>query len=429
MSPNPKYRSLRGMSDILPQEAALVKAVEDAAREVFSSFCYGEIITPHMEQAELFTRSIGEQTDIVEKEMYAFTDRGGAQVALRPEGTASIVRAFIQNIWKNTPDIYKLFYSGAMFRGERPQKGRKREFYQIGAEVIGGNSPMIDAELIFTLDTILRRLGIEDHRLILNSLGCAKDQSSYKKELSEFLASRKEGLCENCKRRSKNNVLRVLDCKSRICRKVLNDAPGIDQTLCVSCQDHHEKVKELLFSLGVSYSQKTRLVRGLDYYTGTVFEVEHDKLGAQNAVAAGGRYDKLSLGMGGPDVGACGYALGLERLLLLIERRDLVRDEPGILVLPKTGELSDKAFKVASVLWKAGLKCKMDYSGRSFKGQMRLANRESLKYVIIVGDEYLTSGKVVVKNMFEGAQEEIDIEEFSARMKSEKPLKTYKGKK
>lgn len=387
------------MNDVLPEEAALMTGVEQAAREVYLRLGYGEIRTPHLELTEVFTRSIGEDTDIVEKEMYSFTDRGGKHVSLRPEGTAPVVRAFIQNIWRNTPEVSKLFYSGAMFRGERPQKGRQREFRQIGAEIIGGSSPLMDAELIFTLHLILRKLEISGHKFIINSLGCSGDREKYKEDLGTFIRDRRDALCENCQRRAGSNVLRVLDCKSRSCRKALKGAPEVNASLCESCLDHYEEVKRLLGRLGVDFEEKAALVRGLDYYTGVVFEAEHEKLGAQSAFAAGGRYDGLSALMGGPEVGACGYAIGLERLIMLLKDKSRSQRTPGALIVPRTRELINKAFMLASSLWQKGLSCQVDHSGLSFKGQLRRANRESRRYVVIISEEEFAEGKVILKDM------------------------------
>ncbi len=423
-----KYRSLRGMEDVLPERSQQMEYVERTAREVFTSFNYGQIRTPHLEKTGVFTASIGEDTDIIEKEMYAFTDRSGDFIALRPEGTAPIVRAFIENLWKNTPDVYKLFYFGCMFRGERPQKGRMRQFRQLGAEVIGGKGPFIDAELILTLEIVLKRLGISGHRLILNSLGCRQDQDRYKKKLQEFLLERHEDLCDDCKRRTKSNVLRVLDCKRAGCKKIRKNAPEVSASLCGACCEHYDKLKEILGILDIEYVERKDLVRGLDYYTGPVFEAEHDELGAQSALAAGGRYDELSSRMGGPEVGACGYAIGLERLLLIIGDDKFPKSPEGILIIPQSEDLTVEAFKVAAFFWEKGIKCQIDHSGRSFKGQMRRANREARSFVIIVTEKDIRSGKVILKDMLnKGEQRLMSLQDASEEVVKLEGLAIYDG--
>ncbi|MFC1549085.1 histidine--tRNA ligase, partial [Candidatus Omnitrophota bacterium] len=263
------------MPDTLPEDAAIIRWVEENAQEVFELFGFGEIRTPILEETAVFTRSIGEDTDIVEKEMYSFTDRGGKDISLRPEGTASIIRAYIERGWYNTADLVKLYYAGPMFRGERPQKGRLRQFNQIGAEIIGGSDPYIDAELIQNLNVLLKRLKVEGFTILLNSLGCTKDRSKYKKALSDYLGDKGSDLCDNCKRRAKTNVLRVLDCKSKGCKAVVKDAPNVLDYLCGDCEKYYESVKNILSDLGISFTEKKDLVRGLDYYTGTIFEVIH----------------------------------------------------------------------------------------------------------------------------------------------------------
>jgi len=418
-----KYRALRGMPDVLPEEAAKMRWVENTAEEVFRTFGFGEIRIPFLEETEVFTRSIGEDTDIVEKEMYSFTDRGGKNISLRPEGTASIIRAYIEHGWHNIRDLIKLFYVGAMFRGERPQKGRQRQFYQIGAEIIGGSNPYIDAELIFSLDVLLRELKIEGFTILLNSLGCGADRAGYKKALAAYLAGKSAGLCDNCKRRATANVLRVLDCKRKECRSVVAGAPDILDHLCDSCQGDHNTLKDILTDRGVPFREKSDLVRGLDYYTGTIFEVIHPSLGAQDAIAAGGRYDDLTKQMGGPDVGATGYAVGLERLLLAIDKKDVRRDPPGTLVIPVDDTSRPEAFRITSRLWREGIPCEMDHTGRSFKGRMRKADKDRRKFVIILGEEEIKSGKLLLKDMESGEQRALGFEEIL------KELRTIAGKK
>lgn len=411
MGETAKYRSLRGMPDILPKEAAAIRWMEREAGKVFRTFGYGEVRTPLLEETEVFTRSIGEDTDIVEKEIYSFSDRGGKNISLRPEGTASMVRAYIEHGWHNDQGPVKLFYTGAMFRGERPQKGRLRQFHQIGAEIIGGSGPYIDAELIFSLVLLLKGLKIEGFTVLVNSLGCNSDRNGYKKALAEYLAGRVSGLCDNCRRRSVTNVLRVLDCKREECREIVKGAPDIRDFLCAKCGEDYGALKSILSGMGVEFREKSDMVRGLDYYTGMIFEVIHPSLGAQDAIAAGGRYDGLVKQMGGPDVGATGYALGVERTMLLIDTESGYSARlPGALIVPVNAAAGDDAFRLAVRFWASGVPCEIDHSGRSFKGQMRKAHKDGRKFVVILGEDEIKKGKMLLKNMESGEQKELDFD-------------------
>lgn len=416
----PKYKSLRGMPDLLPQEADALRFIEEKAIGVFRKFGYREIKTPIMEETEVFTRSIGEDTDIVEKEMYSFEDRGGKSISLRPEGTASVIRAYIEHGWGNVADVTKLYYSGPMFRGERPQKGRQRQFYQIGAEIIGSSGPYIDAELILSLQDFLEELGIKGFTILLNSLGCDKDRASYKKVLSDHLSKKTDQLCDDCRKRSKTNILRVLDCKKESCRKVVKGLPGILESLCKECLADYEKLKKLLKEMKISFKEKKDLVRGLDYYTGTIFEVTHPALGAQDAIAAGGRYDSLTREMGGPSVGATGYAVGVERLILALDKKVIPGYDAGVLVVTVSDEVQGEAFTLAERLRKEGIVSGVDLTNRSFKGQMRKADREKRKYVVIIGEDELKTGKVLLKDMLQGEQESLSVEELIKKLKEKR---------
>ena len=396
---------------MLPEDAAIMGWIEGEARGVFRRFGYREIRTPLLEETEVFTRSIGEDTDIVEKEMYSFTDRGKKNISLRPEGTASVIRAYIQHGWHNTQDLVKLYYIGPMFRGERPQKGRLRQFHQIGAEIIGGRDPYIDADLISSLVTFLKSLKVEGFTVLINSLGCSKDRARYKKVLSEYLAGRAGELCEDCRRRSETNVLRVLDCKKEGCRNAVKNAPGALDHLCGDCVNDFEALKRILGEMGVPFREKKDLVRGLDYYTGTIFEVVHPSLGAQDAIAAGGRYDELTRQMGGPDAGATGYSVGTERLMLAIDRRQAPPLESGTLVIAVGEEARPEAFRITGRLRDSGVVCEMADPGRSFKGQMRKAGREGRGFVVLIGEDEIKSGKLLVKDMKKGEQTAMTLEE------------------
>jgi len=417
MASTHKYRSLRGMPDTLAEEASVIYWLESKAREVFRLFGYGEIRTPILEETEVFTRSIGEDTDIVEKEMYSFTDRGGKNISLRPEGTAPIIRAYIEHGWHSKEDLTKLFYTGAMFRGERPQKGRLRQFHQIGAEIIGGSDPYIDAELILGLDTLLKSLKVDGFTILLNSLGCASDRENYKEELASYLKKKSSALCDNCKRRKETNVLRVLDCKREGCKAVVKGAPEIQNYLCKGCCEYYDGVKSILKKMGITFREKGDLVRGLDYYTGTIFEVIHPQLGAQDAIAAGGRYDELTKDMGGPSVGATGYAIGIERLLLAVDKKDIPREGPLTLVIPVGAGARAESFKAADTLRRLGVPCEMDYSGRSLKGGMRKAHKEGRKFIVILGEDEIKSGKLSVKDMETGEEKALSPEEAASYIK------------
>ncbi|MFC1570569.1 histidine--tRNA ligase [Candidatus Omnitrophota bacterium] len=415
-----KYRALRGMPDILPGEAELMRGIEDKARDVFRTFGFKEIRTPILEETEVFTRSIGEDTDIVEKEMYSFTDRGGKNISMRPEGTASIIRAYIEHKWHGDQTLVKLHYAGEMFRGERPQKGRQRQFHQIGAEIIGVSNPYIDAELIYSLEMLLLSFGVKEHTILINSLGCAEDRKNYKKVLSDYLSEKESKLCDNCKRRFKTNVLRVLDCKNEGCKSVVKKAPGILDYLCKDCRDDYESLKKALGELNVSFKEKKDLVRGLDYYTGTIFEVVHPSLGAQDAVAAGGRYDGLSKQMGGPEAGATGYAIGVERLMLIVDKKKFSHEESSVLVIPVDEAQRDEAFRTVNALREKGISSEMDLTDRSFKGQMRKAGKEKRSHIILIGEDEMKSGKLLLKDMETGDQEALSFDEVLERLKGKK---------
>lgn len=419
MASRAKYKSLRGMPDILPEDAAAFFWVESIARDVFFRFGYKEIRTPFLEDTEVFIRSIGNDTDIVEKEIYSFTDRGGKNISLRPEGTASIVRAYIENGWHNDPDMVKLFYTGPMFRGERPQKGRLRQFHQIGAEIIGGSDPYIDAELIFSLDTLLKSLNIKGFTVLVNSLGCNKDRSEYKSVLKKYLSGHSSGLCENCLKRAEKNVLRVLDCKNKECRAIVSKAPKIIDHLCGGCLESYKTLKTILTDQDVDFTEKSDLVRGLDYYTGNIFEVIHPSMGAQDAIAAGGRYDNLIEQMGGPKTGAAGYALGLERLLLIIDRKDISLEKPGLVVIPVEDNSRAEAFRLTNRFRQNGVPCEMDLSGRSLKGQMRRAGKDNRPFVILLGEDEIKSGKLLLKDMEKGEQKHVSFDEALKDLKAD----------
>jgi histidyl-tRNA synthetase len=399
---------IRGFKDILPGEAELWQAVEKVARELLEDFGFKEIRIPIMERTELFARSIGEDTDIVEKEMYTFPDRKGDLITLRPEATASIVRAYIQHRLYATDPVQKFYTIGPMFRRERPQKGRYRQFYQINAEIFGVPSGLADVQLIFLLVTLFSRLQVPDVNAHINSLGCPKCRPKFKAALSEFLAAVSDKLCADCRRRKDRNPLRVLDCKVPACREAMAEAPSILDHLCSECKKDFAEVKSMLEKLGVPFVIDKNLVRGLDYYARTTFEIQTESLGAQNAVAGGGRYDGLVGELGGPDIPATGFAIGLDRLTELtgLTAGQFYR-KPDIFV----AALGDKSrlltFEWICAFGDEGMRAEMDFDGKSLKSQMKRADRLEAGHVLIIGDEELEKGEAILRNM--ATKEQISV--------------------
>ncbi len=391
-------KAIRGMRDILPPETSRWQWVESVAREVFDLYGYKEIRLPLLERTELFARSIGADTDIVAKEMYTFGDRKGDSLTLRPEATASVVRAVLENRLEKGAGVKKFYTLGPMFRYERPQKGRFRQFYQINCEAYGVEAPELDVEVILLLMHILKRLLPGELRLLVNSLGCPGCQKRFKGALGLFLINR-EGLCEDCQRRRSTNPLRVLDCKSAHCQSILQNAPVIRDYLCNDCAAHFSRVLELLNRFKVAYEVRPKLVRGLDYYTGTAFEVAAVGLGAQDAVAGGGRYNGLAKDLGGPDLPAIGFAIGEDRLLEVLPQ-DFGQDvRPRVFVAALGDPARERAFTVVQDLRRKNLAAEMDFDGRSLKAQMTLADRLNAAYVVILGERELEAGVAMVRPM------------------------------
>ncbi|MEA1946024.1 MAG: histidine--tRNA ligase, partial [Thermodesulfobacteriota bacterium] len=409
----------RGFKDILPGEVELWQYIEKTARSLFEDFGFKEIRIPIMERTELFARSIGEDTDIVEKEMYTFPDRKGSLITLRPEATASVCRSYIQHKLYSKDPVQKYFTIGPMFRRERPQKGRYRQFYQINAEIFGVDSPLVDVELIFLLVTLFSRLFIPDIEAHINSLGCPECRPKFKAVLSDFLTSSTGSLCSDCVRRKDRNPLRVLDCKVPACREAMAHAPSILDYLCPACSQHFETVKTALDAMNVPFTIDKRLVRGLDYYTRTTFEIQTGSLGAQNAVAGGGRYDGLVKALGGPDTPATGFAIGFDRLAEItgLNRNDFIKT-PDI-YLAALGEKSlSLAFEWKSALCLEGIKTEMDFGDKSLKSQMKRADRLGAKHVLIVGDNEIKQGSVILRNMSTKEQASIPIEHVVENIKA-----------
>jgi histidyl-tRNA synthetase len=391
-------KAIRGMRDILPPESSRWQWVESVAREVFDLYGYKEIRLPLLERTELFARSIGADTDIVAKEMYTFEDRKGDFLTLRPEATASVLRAVLENRLDKGAGVKKFYTMGPMFRYERPQKGRFRQFYQINCEALGGEAPELDVEVILLLLQILKRLLLGEMRLLINSLGGPECQAKFKAALGLFLINR-EGLCQDCQRRRTTNPLRVLDCKSARCQKILQSAPVMRDYLCSACAAHFARVLERLDYFKVAYVVQPRLVRGLDYYTHTAFEVVAAGLGAQDAVAGGGRYNGLAKELGGPDLPAVGFAIGEDRLLEVLPE-DFGQDHRSRIFVAALGEAArERAFTVVQELRRKNLAGEMDFEGRSLKAQMTLADRLNSAYVVILGEQELATGLAQVRSM------------------------------
>ena len=404
---------IRGFKDILPGEIEIWQQIESTACALFEDFGFKEIRIPVMERTELFARSIGEDTDIVEKEMYTFPDRKGDLITLRPEATASIVRAYIQHRMYAVDSVQKFYTIGPMFRRERPQKGRYRQFYQINAEVFGVASPLIDVQLIFILMTLLKRLDVSDVQAHINSLGCPECRPNYRLALAEFLLKLDDRLCADCRRRRERNPLRVLDCKVPSCREALTDAPSILDHLCNDCRQDFETVQTALDRLGIVFLTDKRLVRGLDYYTRTTFEIQTGALGAQSAVAGGGRYDGLVKMLDGPDTPATGFAIGLDRLAEIVGQKKAAAATPPILFAAALGdEGQQQAFQWVSRWCEQGLRTEMDLGGRSLKSQMKRADKLGAAYVMIIGDNELSEGVVILRNMKTKEQVRIAVEEM-----------------
>jgi len=405
-------RSIRGFHDVLPEEIKRWHHIEEEAKSVFELHGFSELRVPVLEFTEIFARSLGTTTDIVEKEMYTFQDRDGSSLTLRPEGTAGVVRAYIENsMWARSP-VTKLYYTGMMFRHERPQKGRFRGFYQIGAELLGPEEPPSDAELIAMVWKLLEGIGITKYlKLELSSLGDDNCRPRYKEMLIAFFTPEKERLCEDCRRRLGTNPLRILDCKVKGCREIAARAPRMIDNLCGDCSRHLAEVRENLDSVGVPYVINPGIVRGLDYYTRTVFEITTEELGSQNAVAAGGRYDGLVEELGGPRTPAVGFAVGMERLILLHQMAfpGGFGREIRVFIAHMGEEARKKAFQLASELRGRGVATETDYGQKSLKSQLKRADKSGAGLTFIIGEDELNRGVVKVRNMSASTEEEMEI--------------------
>ncbi len=410
-----KFKSIKGTKDILPSETFLWQLVEQYIRETMELFNYKEIRTPIFEETSLFARSIGELTDIVGKEMYSFTDRSGDSLTLKPEMTASVIRAYIQhNLGEKLP-LTKVYYISPAFRQERPQAGRLRQFHQFGAEAIGASNPEIDAEIIALSVAIYRRFDIQEFQVKINSVGCPDCRNEYKEKLKKHLSKVSDKLSIESQKRLETNPMRILDSKDERDIILTHDAPLMMHNLCDDCKNHFEKLQEALNILGVRYELDGRIVRGLDYYTKTAYEITSNEIGSQNALAGGGRYDLLVKELGGKSSPAVGFAAGMERLLMVLEKRENLKTDTRHpkLFIASTDELSHKKVLSEAVRMRsAGIACEIDWLGRSLKSQMREADRQQADFVVVIGEEEIKTNNVVLKEMKSGNQHKLSLDEL-----------------
>lgn len=405
----------RGTNDFLPGEVEKWQYLEGLIRELFANYHYKEIRTPIFEHTELFLRSVGETSDIVSKEMYSFEDKGLRHVTLRPEGTAGTVRAFVENKLFAQSLPVKLYYIGPMFRYDQPQAGRYRQFHQFGCEVLGSADPMVDAEVISFAVDLFTKLGLQSLSVLINTVGCDNCRPRYQQALKDYFSQYKDQLCPTCLERLEKNPLRLLDCKEEGCKAVAAHAPTTLEYACDDCKAHFEKVCAYLESVGIKYEVDTTLVRGLDYYTQTAFEVIMNKVGSQqNAICGGGRYNKLVSQVGGDDIPGMGFAAGMERVLLTIEEEGItlpVQQQVDVYVAPLGEAAKEVCFKLTHSLRAEGLTVETDYLSKSMKAQMKAADKAGARYTIIVGDDELAAGVAVVRNMATSSQENVSLEE------------------
>ncbi len=413
-------QALRGTTDLLASELRRWDALEQTVGELASRYGYQKIQTPIIEESALFLRTVGETSNIVQKEMFAFQDRGGRTIVLRPEGTSAIVRAYLEHHLHKTQGQVKFFYSGPMFRAERPQAGRLRQFHQFGAEAIGSYSPWVDAEAIALCLESLKACGLPDSTLLLSSMGCRADQAKSAERLRQRLAPHRATLCEDCQSRFEKNVFRLLDCKRPACRELVWSEPGSPFLLCQDCQQHYDQVRQALTAIGIPFDESQVFARGLDYYTQTVFEIRSSRLGAQDAVGAGGRYNHLVEELGGPPTGAVGFAVGIERLLMAVgtdgqtASPDHVRE--GLYVAIASPTVQSEAFRLVQRLRQHGIGTVTDYEGRSLKAQLREADKSGCRWVAVLGEQEITSGTLTVKDLADSSQWTVALTDFVEAM-------------
>lgn len=407
-------KKIKGTEDVLPKESYRWQFVENVMREEARSFGFKEIRTPVFEHTELFARGVGQATDVVQKEMYTFDTKGGESVTLRPEGTAGAARAVLEHALENEGLPIKASYFVSCYRYEKPQAGRLREFHQFGLEVYGTQSPVADAELICAAQSIFERLQIEQLRLEINSIGCPQCRAKYHEALKAYFEGYKDELCDTCLSRLEKNPMRILDCKSPICSKIAEGAPKITDYLCEECEEHFKAVQRYLDSAGVKYTVNPTIVRGLDYYTKTVFEFVTDCIGAQGTVCGGGRYDGLIEELGGKHMPSLGFAMGMERLLMVMDKQGIKIpdfDECKLYIATMGEGAKEKAFELAGVLRQCGMIIETDIVGRGLRAQMKYADKIGAKYSMVLGDNELEQNKAVVKNMSTGKQTEVSLDD------------------
>ncbi|PIQ90931.1 MAG: histidine--tRNA ligase [Candidatus Omnitrophica bacterium CG11_big_fil_rev_8_21_14_0_20_41_12] len=410
------FKRVPGTKDILPNETPSWQRIETEARKVFSLYNYQEIRTPIIEDAALFNRTLGATTEIVQKQMFIIHNQEDTY-ALRPEGTASIVRSYLENSLDKTSGFTKLYYIGPMFRLERPQKGRLRQFHHIGCEAIGSQDAALDVEVIALASQLLENFGITGYKIILNSLGCLKDKQALSSELEKNLSEKSKELCCDCQERLKKNVLRVLDCKNEKCRLIVKELSVNQSHLCPDCLSHFEEVKKGLKLLNIPFEIQDHLVRGLDYYNRTVFEITHSNLGSQDAIAAGGRYNNLVRELGGPELGGIGFAFGVERLFLAAGER-VANSQKKLIYLITLGEAAkETGIKILNQLRKNNIACDTDYLSKSLKGALRAANDAAANLVLILGDDELKNNIITLKDMSQSTQKEVKLEDLVEELK------------
>ncbi|MBR3753505.1 MAG: histidine--tRNA ligase [Clostridia bacterium] len=408
-------KAIKGTQDLLPNESYKNRYVEQTMLDIASKFGYKEIRTPVFEHTELFSRGVGDTTDVVQKEMYTFDDKGGRSITLRPEGTAGAMRAFLEHGLFNEPLPQKVSYLTSCYRYEKPQAGRLREFHQFGVECLGTAAPAADAELISLAHEIFSHLGVEGLQLEINSIGCPTCRKKYHEALHSYFESKKADLCETCLDRLGRNPMRILDCKSPVCSEIAKDAPKVLDYICEDCSAHFEVVKKHLDAMNIPYVVNPTIVRGLDYYTRTVFEFVSTQIGAQGTVCGGGRYDGLAEQLGGNSTPSLGFALGIERLMLLIQAQNtpLPEEEKPDLYIASMGEAATVlAAKLAASLREEGISVQYDVAGRSVKAQMKFANKLGVRNTVVIGDSEIESGKVTVKDMNGGESVEMELDGF-----------------
>ena len=408
-------KAVKGTRDVLPKDVYKNQYIEATAIDVAEKFGYKEIRTPMFEHTELFQRGVGDTTDVVQKEMYTFDDKGGRSITLRPEGTAGAVRAYLENGLCNEALPQKVCYVGPCFRYEKPQAGRLREFHQFGVECLGTASSLADAELISLAKSIFDTLGVTDLSLEINSIGCPKCRAEYHKALREYFSAHTDELCDTCNGRLERNPMRILDCKSPVCSKIAENAPVVTDYLCDECREHFEKVQEYLKTLNIEYTINPKIVRGLDYYTKTVFEFVSDSIGAQGTVCGGGRYDGLVDELGGQKTPSLGFAMGLERLMLVMDAQNAPfpeENKPDLFIVAIGDKATAKAVEIAKDMRDEGFTALMDLNQRSIRAQMKYADKLGAKFNIVIGDNEVDSGITKLKNMTTGEETEIPLDTF-----------------